>query len=94
MPSPRHVIVPETRQSRITILDLSTHEFSHVEHLFARDESDLIDLETFYDSRLLCVQESGHYNDNRFILTYYPLPLNPDSKPLARYESQDNEWTY
>jgi hypothetical protein len=59
-----------------------------------REESDLADLETFYDSRLLCVKESGQYNDPRFILTYYSYPLNADSKPVARYESIENEWTY
>lgn len=76
MPSERTVLVLETRENRIAVLDLETHSFSYVGHQFAREESDLADIETFYDSRLVCVKESGQFNDHRFILTYYSYPLS------------------
>lgn len=94
MPSSRHLLVAETRESRLSLLDLNTHEFSYSEHMFLREESDLVDLDVFYESRTVCVRESGQYNDNRFVLTYYNWPLAADSKAVARYESQDNEWTH
>ena len=90
--SDREAMVLDTRNNCISALDLETHSFTHHPHQFAREESDLAEMETFYESRLLCVKESGQYNDNRFFLTYYSYPLG--SKPVARYESEDNEWTH
>lgn len=52
----------------------------------------MADIETFYESRLMCVKESGLYNDNRFFLTYYSYPLG--GKAVARYESLEDEWTH
>lgn len=84
----------ETRDNRIAVLDLETHSFSYIDHQFIREESDLADLDVFYDSRLICVKESGQYGDNRFVLTYYSYPLSVDSRPVARYESAEDEWTH
>jgi len=58
------------------------------------EESDQSEIETFSDTRLLCVKESGRYNDNRFKLSYYSYPLKANCKPVAVYESQENDWTY
>ena len=43
---------------------------------------------------MICVQEDGRYNDNRFKLSYFDYPLTPLSKPCNVYEAKDDEWTY
>lgn len=54
--SDREAMVLDTRNNCISALDLETHNFTHHPHQFAREESDLADLETFYESRLVCVK--------------------------------------
>ena len=52
---------------------------------------------TFSETKYLCVEEKGRYNDNRYRLTYYPYPLQMDKKvpkTVAVYEAKDTEWTY
>lgn len=94
MLSEREVIVAETRENRVSVLDLETHQFTYIYHPFLREESDLCDLETFNETRLVCVRENGQYNDNRFVLTYYNYPMQEGDKPVAQFEGRDNEWTY
>jgi len=77
MSSEKEVMILETRENRIAVLNLVNHQFTYVDHQFVREESDQADIETFYETRLVCVKESGRYNDNRFVLTYYSYPLSP-----------------
>lgn len=42
----------------------------------------------------MCVREQGRYNDNRFRLTYYSYPLEHGVKPVAEFESEEDQWTY
>ena len=94
MLSDREVMVLETHCSKITTLSLENHAIHEYDHQFAFEESDQSDIETFPDTRYVCVREQGRYNDNRFRLTYYSYPLVADAKPVTEYESRDDEWTY
>ena len=58
------------------------------------EEADQADIDTFPESRLVCVREVGHYGDNRMKLSYYSYPLKEDMRPDACFESRDDEWTY
>lgn len=84
----------ETRKNRISIWDLETHEFRYIEHQFQNEESDQCDIETFADTKYLCIKEVGRYNDNRLRFSYYNYPTMPGDKPFNVFESKDNEWTY
>eukprot|EP00919_Chromeraceae_sp_WS-2016_P069080 GHVR01163637.1.p1 GENE.GHVR01163637.1~~GHVR01163637.1.p1 ORF type:complete len:100 (+),score=5.76 GHVR01163637.1:370-669(+) len=90
----RECIMVETRNDCITILDLDTHEFKRTPHKFFNEESDQTEIQVFSESKLLCIQENGRYNDNRFHLTYYNYPPYENEKPYHFYESKDNQWTY
>ena len=85
MLSDREAMVLETHDNKITTLNLENHTVSEYDHQFAFEESDQSDLDTFADTRIMCVREQGRYNDNRFRLTYYSYPLEADLKPLAEY---------
>jgi hypothetical protein len=39
------------------------------------EEADQAFIDTFAETRLLCVRENGRYADNRFRLSYYSYPL-------------------
>lgn len=56
MLSDREAIVLETRKNRVTVLNLDDHTVSHYPHQFMFEESDQADIETFSESRLLCVR--------------------------------------
>ena len=49
---------------------------------------------TFADTKYLCINEIGRYNDNRFKLTYYKYPLEKDAKPAHQNEFKEGEWSY
>lgn len=42
---------------------------------------------------MVCIQENGRYNNNTFRLSYFKLPLQPDSKPFHQFNN-DEVWTY
>ena len=44
MSSQREVMVLETRENRISVLDLENYTFTYVPHQFAREESDIVDI--------------------------------------------------
>jgi hypothetical protein len=78
----------------ITILDLETHEFRRTPFPFFNEETDQSQIRCFAESKILCIQEDGRYNDNRFKLNYFNYPPGPDDKPFNVFEAKDNEWTY
>jgi hypothetical protein len=91
----------ETRRNRIAVLNLETHEFSYFPHQFMNEESDQCDIQTFSETRYLCIEEKGRYNDHRYRLTYFAYPLRITEikerkvvKPVAVYDSKETEWTY
>lgn len=50
---------------------------------------------TFSETRYFCIAERGSVNDHRLKLTYYSYDnIKEDSKPIAEWQSKDNEWTY
>ena len=62
---------------------------------YSYDDTCSMELWNFADTKYFCVCERGGLNDNRLILTYYDYRgINEESKPLVRWESKDNEWTY
>lgn len=48
------------------------------------EESDQSDIITFSETRYLCIEEKGRYNDNRYKLTYYTYPLQLNEKKTAK----------
>lgn len=61
------------------------------------EESDQTEILTFSETKYLCIEEKGRYNDNRYKLNYFPYPLqqiDKKTKTVAIYEAKDNEWTY
>lgn len=75
------------------MVNLDNYEVTQHNHQFMNEEADQVDIETFSDTRLLCVKEFGKYNDHRLKLSYYSYPLK-GGKPEAVYESKEDEWTY
>lgn len=61
----------------ITVLDLDTYQFTRTPHYFLKEETEQSFIRCFPDTKLLCIQEDGCYNDNRFMLSYYQYPLTP-----------------
>jgi hypothetical protein len=94
MMSESEAIMVETRGNCITLLDLKSHKFSRVAHHFFNEESDQANVHCFSESKLVCIEEFGRYNDNRFKLSYYQHPIKSKDKPVCQYEARDNEWTY
>jgi hypothetical protein len=92
MPSLKEAMVLDTRDNCISVFDLETYKLTNYPHKFIREESDLSDIETFPQTKLLCVKEIGQYNDDRFALTYYSYQLG--GKEIARYDSKDKEWAH
>jgi len=88
------VILFEVRAHQIVILNLETYAFTRFPHQFTVDDSALTEVETFYDTKLLCVREHGGVNDHRLVLTYYSYPLKEGDKPIEKYESKEGEWNY
>lgn len=84
-------IVCETRLNRVTILNLLTHQFRYITHYFKYEESDQVNIMTFADTKLYCVQENGRYNENHFKLTYYH---DGDEQPYHIWAPESDEWTY
>jgi len=94
MLSEKEVILYEVANNQIAILDLTTHTFTRFPHQFTFNDSAQTEVETFYETKLLCVTEHGQFNDHRLVLTYYSYPLKEGDKPLDRYESKEGEWNY
>jgi hypothetical protein len=94
MANDREVVVLETRKNQITVVNLETYEVAAHSHQFMFEESDQADIDTFTETRLLCVRESGRYNDHRMRVCYFSYPFKENMKPDAVYESKDDEWTY
>ena len=42
---------------------------------------------------MVCVRENGRYNDNRFKLSYFNYPMEPNAKPVIQYYSEET-WTH
>lgn len=43
---------------------------------------------------MFCIRERGLLGDNRLKLTYFTYPLCKKSKPVAIYESVEDEWSH
>lgn len=71
----REAMVLETRRNCVTVLNLETHEAKQYPHQFMFEEADQADIDTFPETRLVCVREVGRYGDNRMKLSYYSYPL-------------------
>lgn len=97
MLSEREAVFAETRSNRLSVLNLVTHEWKYYPYLFMSEESDQTELITFPETRYLCLEEKGRYNDHRYKLTYFPYPLKLTEKgprSIATYQAKENEWTY
>lgn len=84
----------EEHPTGIVILDLETHKFRRTPFYFFNEETDQTYIETFADTKYLCIREIGRYNDNRYKLSYFNYPPAADAKPFNVYESKEDEWTY
>jgi hypothetical protein len=62
MLSNNEVILLETRNNKITFLNLETYELKSNPHQFMYEESDQSDIFTFLDTKYLCIEEKGRYN--------------------------------
>jgi fructose-1-phosphate kinase PfkB-like protein len=82
LPNPHEVVILETRNNCITVLDLRTREQREIPHHFMFEESDQSSVMTFGETGMICVLEQGRYNDSRFKLTYYSS-ITTKSKPSS-----------
>ena len=53
------VIVVNINKAQIEIIDLSSYETRTHPHYFSFGDTTGLEIQTFYDTRLLCIQESG-----------------------------------
>ena len=91
----KEVIICNVPESKLDIINLETHKILQVDMQYSYDDTCSMELWNFADTKYFCVCERGGLNDNRLILTYFDYRgINEESKPLARWESKDNEWTY
>lgn len=67
----REVIVLNVAKGEIEIIDLANYETRTKKHSFTYPDTSYMQIHTFYDTRLLCVQESGLIGDGKLVLTYY-----------------------
>lgn len=71
------IIVLNVTAGTIEIINLNNHEIVSHKHAYSFSNTSHMDLHTFYDSRLLCVQESGLINnEGKLVLTYYRYTRN------------------
>lgn len=95
MVNDREVIVLNVPESKIDIINLEKRSSFSLNHDYLFDDVAQMRIETFAETKLFCVRENGGHNDHRMRLTYYSYDgINPDAKPMAQWQSKDNEWTY
>ena len=87
------VIVMNTSKSQLDIIDLTNYNIRTHAHEFSFPDTSSNDILTFYDTRYLCIQESGLIGEGKLILTYYSYTSHSFDM-ISQFRSQEGEWTY
>ena len=94
MLSESEVMVLETRKSCFKVWNLENHTEINVPFNFKNEEADQSAIYVFPETRTVCIQENGRYNDNTFKLSYYNLPIkDTTAEPFLVFDSEE-AWTY
>jgi hypothetical protein len=91
--SEKEVIVPNVTKGQLEIIDLTNYQTRTHPHEFTFPDSASLELHAFYDTRYLCVQESGLIGDGKLILSYYAYTSHSFDK-ISQFKSEEGEWNY
>lgn len=91
----KEVIVCNVKDSKIDFINLETKKILQVNHQYLFEDNGSLKLETFSETRLICLIERGGLNDNRLRLTYYDYEgLQEHSKPKIQWVASEGDWTH
>ena len=95
MLSEKELIVLNTANSVIDLINLQTRSTTQVNHQFHHSDCDTIEIVTFYDTKYFCIIEHENANKNGFRITYYNHKSNADYAPILIHdeEVENQEWT-
>lgn len=95
MMTDKEVIVCNVKDSKIDFINLETKKILQVNHQYLFEDNGSLKLETFSETRLICLIERGGLNDNRLRLTYYDYEgLQEHSKPKIQWVASEGDWTH
>lgn len=78
-------MILQTRKNNILVWDLVDSRMINIPFAFKTVETDQSQIFIFPETKFVCIQENGRFNNTTFKLTYFRYPLVENQEPIYKY---------